>query len=406
MSALPDDAAPLAGDAAPGLAVGLIPAPELPARIVDDLIAELGLLLARHVDNRFRWQLESVAHPVIGADDDTDHILADAKTLKASRGWRYVACITDLPMFRERCPTLAEASQALGVAVLSLPALGAFMLRRRVREAVVQLVNELHHGSSQAARERQQQHAERQRAAYSARGLRNAGARQLIGGPITTRLLPISRTTPPGEVVDVRFAARSRLLGRCHLVAGMVRANRPWSILPAFRRVLAIAFATGAYGLIFPTLWRLSDFYEPARFVALMLVAIAAMTVWIIVDHSLWERRNHHGTLPLAGLYNLTTILTLLNGVLCYYAALYVLFLVTVVFLVPAHALAEALGHRLAASSFPALAWLVASVATMAGALGASLESSHTVRNATYGFRQRNRHKKVAAMRERSSETT
>jgi hypothetical protein len=40
--------------------------------------------------------------------------------------------------------------------------------------------------------------------------------------------------------------------GHLGLWSGMVLANRPWKMLPAFKGAIAAAFATGAYALVIP----------------------------------------------------------------------------------------------------------------------------------------------------------
>jgi hypothetical protein len=50
------------------------------------------------------------------------------------------------------------------------------------------------------------------------------------------------------------------------------------------------------------------------------------------------------------------------------------------------------LKHRGGLGEYVTLPWLGTSLATVAGALGASLEHEETVRAASYGYRQRRRH--------------
>lgn len=76
------------------------------------------------------------------------------------------------------------------------------------------------------------------------------------------------------------------------------------------------------------------------------------------------------------------------------YIVLFVLFLVAVLVFVPSGLLQSQLGHSVSLINYMSLAWLACSVATIAGALGAGLESDETVRNATYGYRQRKRAEK------------
>ncbi|GHB29702.1 hypothetical protein [Salinicola rhizosphaerae] len=377
--------------------LGLVPAPELPETTARDIAEELPALLKRHTDDRHDWDVECVTDPLIGADDTTEDVIHQADEIKRANHWDYVVCITDLPLFRDGRLTLAEASESRRVAVISQPALGASPLRRRLREAILHLVNEMHHGSDEGERDRQQQHMERGAAARSESGILNRNSRELMGWRLSERLVPIQRVTP-GEnekEVDVRFVSGARLRGLAKLLAGMVRANRPWTIVPAFRRIVAVAFATGAYGLIFPSLWKLSAAYELYRFVILMVAAIGAMVVWLILDHGLWEPARYSRSKRLTQLYNLTTIVTLSAGVLCYYAILFGLFLIAVILFVPGSLLESTVGGSVSWLNFPALAWLAASVATVAGALGSSLESDETIRSATYGYRQQLRQQKV-----------
>jgi hypothetical protein len=49
------------------------------------------------------------------------------------------------------------------------------------------------------------------------------------------------------------------------------------------------------------------------------------------------------------------------------------------------------LKHPVGLADYVTLAWMATSLATVAGALGSSLEHEDTVREATYGYRQRRR---------------
>jgi hypothetical protein len=108
-----------------------------------------------------------------------------------------------------------------------------------------------------------------------------------------------------------------RAMGR-----GMVLANRPWKMLPAFKGAIAAAFATGAYALVVPPIWLLADAAGWARLLLLMAVALVAMVGWIVVAHNLWERPEDPEQRRWAALYNGVTVLTVSAAVLAAYAIL------------------------------------------------------------------------------------
>jgi hypothetical protein len=53
--------------------------------------------------------------------------------------------------------------------------------------------------------------------------------------------------------------------------------------------VAALAFS--AFWLITPSVWQLGNAHSRARLTAILLRTVAAIVVWLIVYHHLWERR-------------------------------------------------------------------------------------------------------------------
>src|SRR3954466_669151 len=69
-----------------------------------------------------------------------------AAALAGAHGWDAVIGLTDLPMVVDGETVLADVSPADRVAVLSVPALGPLMLKRRLRRAVVRVAEALEGG--------------------------------------------------------------------------------------------------------------------------------------------------------------------------------------------------------------------------------------------------------------------
>ena len=375
------------------VALGLIPAPEMPHRLAQELSTELPELLSRRVDERVCWEVSVICDPLTGSDPDAARVIDAGRERMVEEGWNLAVCLTDLPIRIDGRSVVATVSTAYNVAVLSLPPLGVTLLRQRVREATLQLVNELYEGNPELRRDGEYRDGEE----GDSGEVRRPGSRahQLVDRWRTELISPIRRITPTNEEdadVDVRFVS-PKVRGHLRLLAGMVLANRPWRLFTTMKGTLAAAFATAAYALVMPIIWQMANSLSWVRLLALMVLAITAMVVWIIVAHHLWERPagQQEEAREQTTLYNTATAMTLSVAVLFSYAVLFVLVLVAAGFFLESGFLQSNLGHPVGVSDYVRLAWMATSLATVAGALGSGLEDEETVREATYGYRQQRR---------------
>lgn len=189
--------------------------------------------------------------------------------------------------------------------------------------------------------------------------------------------------------------------GRLRLLAGMVRDNRPWRLVPNLAGATAAAAGTAAYGLVTSSFWHMADFLSPTRLAVISLAALAAMTIWLVAYNHLWDRPSDLGEREKAVLYNLSTLLTVLIGVAIMYALLFGVTLLAAGALIDSDYFGRELRHPVSILDYARLVWLTSSVGIVAGALGSSLESEESVRRATYSGREAERH---ARAREREEQ--
>ena len=354
--------------------LGLIPAPDIPETMARELAPQLPKLLENRVDGDVSWEVPVVVDPLTGTDREAPEILDVCRERMLGEGWDLAICLTDLPVYRDGTLVAADVSAKRGVAGLSLPAMGAMRLRPKARDLTLQLAGELYERTKE----------------------RGTDDPPDLGTQPTGSLGSFRRVDPSDEDmkamdVDARFAAPGAL-GHLRLWSGMVLANRPWRMLPAFKGAIAAAFATGAYVLAISSMWLLADAVGFWRLLLLMVTAIVAMVVWIIIAHHLWERPEDRERREWASLYNGVSVLTISAAVLLAYAILFLLLFVAAWVFVPGGYFQITLKHPVGFGEYLTLSWLGASLATVAGALGASLEDEERVRAASYGYRQRRRH--------------
>ncbi|PAV30632.1 hypothetical protein CIL05_05895 [Virgibacillus profundi] len=366
------------------ISVGLIAAPELPAEIAKNSMDKLAALFAEKIDETISWKIEMIIDPLSGSAEDVDDILDEAMIIRNDKSWDFAICLTDLPIFYGKEVVAADTCYKNNIAQISIPAFGWLPFRSAIKNAIVHILKELVyyssnvHGKNPEKDERLQQH--------------NQLEKQFP-------LLMVKRIKP-SEIpkdVDFRYLVIPRINGKIRLLIGMTQSNRPMSIMTSFKKVIAIAFTTGAFGLIFTTMWKLSIILSTGRLSGLMVAAISLLITWIIATHNLWERPSTRNEKGLRHLYNLTTFFTLFFSVITYYFILLILFLIVTLVLIPPEVFKSALEftENPGIIQYLRLAWLATSISTIAGAIGAGMENEELVRDITYGYRQKRRYNEI-----------
>lgn len=345
--------------------MGVLSAPELPAQVAEQLVRQLPALLERRLGSS--WLLILADEPQLGGETSLAEIADTAVAWREREQLDLVICLTDVPLRAGRRPLVAAASVPERIAIIALPAFGATRLRARVREAALALIAAIVEGD-----------------------LEERPRRPLIRPRVGDLFAPVRSVTATDLRMPLQFVIPAGL-GHLRLLSGMVRANRPWRAMRGLSYAVVAALATGAYEMFNSVVWTLSDSLSPLRLVAVMVVAILAIVIFLIVSHGLWQRPVGSQRPKEAALYNGATALTLLTAVACAYLILFVGLLAGAALVVDAHSLGTQIGRSAGAVDYARLAWLGASIATVAGALGSGLESIEEVREAAYGHNQRRR---------------
>lgn len=351
------------------ITIGLVPSPGLPEDIANDISNDLARELGETIDSDVRWVVRVVPDPITGSNVETPDLLEELGTLAQTDSWDYTIALTDLPVRRHGKIVLADASTDQQAGWISIPALGALWIRRKVRRIIIQLVEDLYASPDE--------------------------------DDDVLRLTEVGRgdASEADEMIDTRYIFKGRF-ATARLLAGMVYANQPWTIIPSFKTTAVTAVATGSYGLIFASMWELGEHSSVIRLIVLSLVAMSLLGAWIIVSHGLWQP--HHGASSrfLTALYNATTVITIGTGVLFAYAMIYLVLLFESVIFMPPSLLTSRLEMPVDALNYVTATWVTASVATLAGALGAGLEDTERVREATFSWRMRRRFEEYEEARE------
>ena len=359
--------------AAPTLVVGLLADPGLPAELSADLATGLPDLLDRETSGQARWHVEPTTQALTLDEQGTLPSVQIGNHAMAEHGWDLVVLVTDLPRRAGTQPIISDYGTDTGVGLMSLPALGALGLRRQARKVLMHLLTEhlatmaLDHGED----------GDHGRAGQPERRPLSLGA-------------PVEHISSDDEGIDAHLALTG-IRGRLRLLAGMVRANRPWRLVPSLSPALAGAAAGAAFGVFYSNIWQLADAFSTWRLLLVNILAVLAMIAWLIIDNSLWERPSNERLREEAVLYNAATALTISIGVICMYVLLYAVTLASALVVIPPDYLDSTLAHPSGFGEYAIIAWLSASMGTIAGALGSGLASEDAVRQAAYSNREQER---------------
>ena len=353
------------------ITVGLVADPGLPATVADLLADRLCGALPDHLDEQpVTWRATVTRDPFEVLVPDYERMLDKARQRVVSTSSDIAVCVTDTPLRDGRNVIAAQVGSGDPIVLVSLPALGGLAPARRTYRLVSVLVE--HVASDLVAPDRERPRLRLPRGVRGFPGLRVTGsAEQGVS----------SRVTVAGP------------FGIARLVAGMVRANRPWRMAWALSGAMGGALAGSSFGILYSSLWNLADSLPTWRLLGMAVCAVGVHVAWIVFGHRLWERgrRSSRRDRPSVGLRNATTVLTVGFGILVFTAELFVLTWAASLLVVTPEYLASVLGHPVGYLDHVQVALMSTVMGTIAGAVGSGWEDAVTVREATYAQRQRER---------------
>ncbi|MEU5322075.1 hypothetical protein AB0G67_35795 [Streptomyces sp. NPDC021056] len=336
--------------------MALLADPDAPTEVARRLARTLSARLADKSGQGQRFDVEVVSEPFTSGTEDPPTLMRRIMDRGSAENWDIVVALTDLPLHSHGRRLAVNLDHEHGLALLSLPSLGGLRLQTRARRAVEEAVLGL------------------------------AGP-QTTGSEGPPRSQPLEKGTD-----DLRYVVGGPR-GYLRVLVGMVRANRPWRLVPGLSKALAAALATGAVATVNSTVWSLAASLSTPRLVIAMAGSVAIMIGWLIVDAELWHRsaETSREAKQRARLYNASTVVTVGIGVLVCYVGLMVINWVWALFILNDQVFASATRNPLHAEEYLTLSWFVASVATVGGALGSGLESDEAIRAAAYSKREQER---------------
>jgi hypothetical protein len=184
--------------------VGLLADEGMPSRVAKALAAEeLPQLLHERLSGEVVWDVDYRAES-LSLDEHGGIPLIDIAEETRGLGWDVAILLTDLPRRAGTQPIVSDYSSELGIGLVSMPAVGAWQVRRRIRDLVVHLLGHL---------------------------LADRLSLDESCTDVGRRFGSVRHIPSDDEHVDEHLALDGAR-GRARLLAGMILGNRPWRLVP------------------------------------------------------------------------------------------------------------------------------------------------------------------------------
>lgn len=344
-----------------GIVIGVVTSPDDRGH-AEKLAEDLPQALSEHVDRATDWRVEVCEAEPADASARPSELTDAVRRRMLDRGWQLGIGLTALPLRAGRRPVATTASATHGVGLISIPALGAVGVEKRLLDVAVELVGGLlgegrADGPDDARDER-----------LSARSAELAAE------------LPGEQGARHGSLRFTQLAVSNNM----RLLAGMIRANRPARVMGRLSRSATAALGTGAYALSSAGIWSIAHASTWPRLIAVGALAMLMILASLVAAHDLWERTANEAARERVVLFNVVTITTLAIGIAALFLVLVLILALAAVVTIPPAAFREQVSASPSVGEYARLAWFAASVATVGGALGSLVESDRAVREAAY----------------------
>ncbi|MGQ3383390.1 hypothetical protein [Glutamicibacter sp. TV12E] len=304
------------------------------------------------------WEVTVAPFSLPLGDSGRVDLAGKAPALRQKHGWDYIIYLTDAPHYVQQRPVRSVIAAETASAVLSMPSLG-LARPRSVAKALAELVRELSTGLSPAP-------------------------------PPTPlgRAMSVHASREDSENEQNRISSIEGFRGRLLLIAGMVRSNRPWKLVPRLSSAMAGAVATGAFGVFYTSIWSMADYLSNQRLGLITVSSILILTLWLLLHNRLWESPKGSRRRERLVVYNAATVLTVGFAAAAMYLLLFLALLAASLIVIDQEYLAYQLHHGVTLADYVNLAWLASSLGTMGGAIGSSFENVEEVQRATFSQRE------------------
>lgn len=338
--------------------VGLIADPGIADAMANRVAARLEGVLEKLQEQGHQWDVQVAPFSLPLGESGRVALNDKVPKLREKHGWDFIIYLTDAPHYVHNRPVRSVISVEDASAVLSMPSLGMARPRTVARE-LAELVREL------------------------ATGKQPAPPPTPLG-----RVMSVHASRQDGQNEQNRITSIEGLRGRLLLIAGMVRSNQPWKLVPRLSSAMAGAVATGAFGVFYTSIWSMADYLPAARLSLITLSSILILTLWLLLHNRLWERPQGNRRRERMVIYNAATVLTVGFAATAMYLLLFLALLAGALIVIDQEYLAYQLRHDVSLAEYVNLAWLASSLGTMGGAIGSSFDEVKEVQRATFSQRE------------------